>query len=234
MSILSGFFDGGHDSIIGKIGGKGQKISDPLAWLPGGLGDKWVDLVSHKIPTMTNRLGSKVMKPIGQVDRRINPARQIPIVDKVSTAVENRPADAVGMAIGAYYAAPAMAGAIGGAAGGGASAAGGSALGSGAGAITAAPGATIGGSMIGNPATIGGMSGAWGGVAGGGAPAASGLDYQSFIRQLMQNQGGGQQQQAQQQPYAYGGDIIAERREQERQRQMLAQLLTQQGYVHGF
>lgn len=174
MGLLDGLFgSGNHTSILGALGQKGQKISDPLAWLPGGLGDKWVDITSNKIPTMANKIGSKVMTPFDKVDEAINPVRQIPIVDRLGDTIRDKPADAAGIAIGSIFAAPAVAGGLGSAGAGAGSSAGG-ALGGSAGAtgagFSAAPGFTSGGAALGS---TGGMTGGWGAVMGGGGPVAS-------------------------------------------------------------
>jgi hypothetical protein len=123
-----------HESPVGAVGGRIQKWTDPLAWLPGGLGDKWVDLTSHKIPKVTNEILSPVAQLGGKVDQTINPLRRIPIVNNVMNTVEAKPADAIGTAVGAYFAAPVLAGAAGAAGGGGAAAGGGAAGGGAAGA----------------------------------------------------------------------------------------------------
>lgn len=134
MGLLDGLFDSGNnESIIGAIGAPIQKYTDPLAWLPGGLGDKWVDLTSHKIPELTNKVGSKIMTPFDRVDETINPVRRIPVVDRVGDVIRDKPGDAVGIAMGSLFAAPALAGAAGMGGAGGAGAAGGAGVGSGAG-----------------------------------------------------------------------------------------------------
>lgn len=117
-------------SPIGQVGGKIQKWTDPLAMIPG-FGDKWVDWTSKDIPKATNQVLQPVVKPFAEIDKTINPARRIPFVDKVSSVAEAKPGDAIGMAIGSYFAAPALAGAMGGAAGGSGAAAGGAGAGSG-------------------------------------------------------------------------------------------------------
>jgi hypothetical protein len=192
-----------QESPIGLLGGKGQKISDPIAMIPG-VGDKWVDLTSHQIPKWTNQALAPVAQFNGKIDKAINPLRRIPAVDNVMNTVEAKPADAIGTAIGAYFAAPLLAGAAGGgAAGGGAAGAAGGAGGvaGGTGAITAAPGVTAGGSTaLGSTA---GMTGSWAPVAG----SAQGINpmVQAMLRQQMSGNGlfGGQGRQ-QQQPVQLG------------------------------
>jgi hypothetical protein len=152
-----------HDSPIGAIGGQIQKYTDPIAWIPG-LGDKWVDLTSHKIPKMLNTAISPVTQAVGQVDKTINPLRKIGFVDNVMNTVEAKPADAIGLAIGSYFAAPAIAAAAG---GGGAGAGGAGAAGAGIGesagtaaGLGAAEGAGTAGAtgvtgFLGGPAALG-------------------------------------------------------------------------------
>lgn len=207
-----------HDSPVGMLGSKGQQWTDPIAWLPGGLGKKWVNLTSNEIPKMTNEVLSPVAQIGGKIDKAVNPLRKIPAVDNVMNTVEAKPADAIGTALGAYFAAPALAGiggssgAAGGGLGGGVGGAGagtGDALGSfaglsgqsgavmgGGGAISSvAPGVTAGGSTaLGSTA---GMSGTFGPVAGGFSPMLSQAQAQLLGKALNgmgQQQGGGQQQ----------------------------------------
>lgn len=172
MGLFDSIFDGGHDSLIGKIGGKIQKYTDPIAMIPG-VGDKWVDLTSNKIPGWTNQGLSKVMQPFEKIDKTINPVRKIPIVDKVGDAVASRPGDAIGTAVGAFFAAPAIAGAFGGAAGGGAGAAAGGAGGAGGGGFGSALGGIFGGG--GGGAGIGSMGATGGAGAYGGGISSTAL-----------------------------------------------------------
>lgn len=176
MGLGGMFGKGDHSSVLGKIGGKLQKWTDPIAMIPG-VGDKWVDLTSNKIPELTNKTLSKVMTPFDRIDETINPVRQIPIVDRIGDVVRDKPGDAIGLAIGGYFAAPAIGGAAGAAGGGstGASGIGGGVGGGGLGAgtsagITAAPGFTSGGTALGSTA---GMTGNWGAVMGGAGPISS-------------------------------------------------------------
>lgn len=222
MGILDGLFGGGHNSIVGALGAKGQKWTDPLAWLPGGLGSKWVDLTSNKIPGMVNSVGSKVMTPFDRIDETINPARRIPIVDRVGDAVRNRPGDAAAIAAGGYFAAPAAMGAVGGSTATGGAAGGG---------ITAAPGFSLGsgGSALGSAA---GMTGSWGALSGGGLGASTaigdvsgmsgswqpvqngGTDWLSMVRQATSNM-----QQQQRRP-AQSDEAIQQVEEENRLRRM--------------
>lgn len=106
-----------HKSPVGAIGGKLQKWTDPIAWIPG-LGDKWVDLTSNKIPEMSNKALSKVIQPFEKIDKAINPVRQIPAVDNVGNWIANKPASAIGMAAGAIAGGGALASGMGGGASG--------------------------------------------------------------------------------------------------------------------
>lgn len=168
MGLGGMFGKGDHSSVLGKIGGKIQKWTDPIAMIPG-VGDKWVDLTSNKIPELTNKTLSKVMTPFDRIDETINPVRQIPIVDRIGDVVRDKPGDALGLAIGGYFAAPAIAGAAGGAAGGGSTAASGigGGLGGGVGGISVAPGFVSGGTALGG-AGGGGTLGSFMSVGGGG------------------------------------------------------------------
>ncbi|RPJ88407.1 hypothetical protein DY367_27765, partial [Achromobacter xylosoxidans] len=168
MGLGGMFGKGDHSSVLGKIGGKIQKFTDPIAMIPG-VGDKWVDLTSNKIPELTNKTLSKVMTPFDRIDETINPVRKIPIVDRIGDVVRDKPGDALGLAIGGYFAAPAIAGAAGTAGGGSTAASGiggglGGGLGAGGAGISVAPGFVSGGTALGSTA---GMSGAWAPVLGG-------------------------------------------------------------------
>lgn len=149
------FGKGNHESILGGIGGKIQKWTDPIAMIPG-VGDKWVNLTSNKIPELTNSALSKVMQPFEKVDKTINPLRKIPAFDRFGDLVADKPGDAIGTAIGAFFAAPAIGGALGGLGGGGAAGLGG-AGGGGAGTLGAA-GYGGGISSAGLPGIFGGAS----------------------------------------------------------------------------
>lgn len=124
--------EGNHDSIVGNFGKKIQKYTDPLAMIPGGFGDKWTNLTSVEIPRMSNTALSKVIQPFDKVDETINPARKLGPVDKVSDLVRDKPASAIGTAVGAFFGGGALAG-LGGAGGGGAGGAAGSATSAGSG-----------------------------------------------------------------------------------------------------
>ncbi|WP_354686691.1 hypothetical protein [Cupriavidus necator] len=180
-AFYNSFGDGDHSSPLGILGGAFQKYTDPIAMIAG---DKWVDLTSNKIPTWSNEMLSKVVAPFDKVDETINPVRRIGFVDEIGDVVKNKPASAIGTAIGAIFAAPALPGA------GGAGAAGGAAGGMGTTGIGAAgygggvsstvlPG-VFSGAVV--PASYGGAAGglgAFGGAAGTGsitgAGAAGGL-----------------------------------------------------------
>ncbi len=183
-----GMFDeGNHESPVGKFGGKIQRWTDPMALI---FGDKWVDLTSRKIPEWSNRTLSKVVKPFDKVDKAINPVRQIPIVDKVSNVVADKPASAIGTVVGGMFALPAMAGAAGGAAGGAGGAAG---AGTGGG-VASAGGATAFPVSLGGPITeipAAGMASAAGGAGAGSAGAAGSAGGSNWWQQLMQQGMGG-------------------------------------------
>lgn len=162
-----------HVSFFSDIGAKGQSISDPLSWL---LGDKWTNLVSYDIPEWTNSGLSTVMQPFEKVDKAINPARKIPIIDSAGDVIANKPGDAIGVAVGGYFAAPALGGAGAGAGTGGAGTASGISAGEAAGSLggsslygfggaSAAPG--MGGSL-GSGVTAGSAEGIGLGSGGGG------------------------------------------------------------------
>ncbi|WP_175221106.1 hypothetical protein [Achromobacter deleyi] len=222
MGLLDGLFDSGnHESILGAIGAPIQKWTDPMAWLPGGLGDKWVDLTSHKIPEMTNRVGSKIMTPFDRIDETINPVRQIPIVDRVGDVIRDKPGDAVGMALGGYFAAPALAGAAGSGgagAGGAAGTGGGTGAGLGGGGMGALGSGTFNtmgayatpmmqGLGTGTAGTGMGAAGTSAATLGGSAAAASPFSAMDAMQmgQGMFGQQQRQQQQPQQMPMMGGG-----------------------------
>lgn len=185
MGILD---KGNHDSILGNLGKKFQKYTDPLAM---AFGDKFVNLTSVEIPRMSNQALSKVVKPFDKVDETINPVRQIPVVDKVGDVVADKPASAIGTVVGAAFGGAALAGAAGAGGAGGAGMASGSAAGYGGGVASAGlpgifPGGTVatgygaGGSVgaFGGSAATGSITGAGGtgglAMASSGAGAASG------------------------------------------------------------
>lgn len=92
-----------HFSVVGHLGKFGQKISDPLAMMPGGLGDKWSHLTSDILPAKVNEVGSHIMKPFEYVDKTINPVRKIPIVNRIGDIVANKPGDVGALVAGAYF-----------------------------------------------------------------------------------------------------------------------------------
>lgn len=160
MGLFDGLFGvGNHNSVIGAIGAPLQKISDPIAMIPG-IGDKWVNLTSNTIPRLVNTGLSKVITPFDKVDEAINPIRRIPIVDRVGDVVRDKPGDAIGLAIGAIYGAPALAGAVGGGSAGGA--AGGTAASGGLGAGGTAGAGSAGLSSVSAAGLGAGQSGALG------------------------------------------------------------------------
>lgn len=157
-----------HKSPVGAIGGKFQKWTDPIAWIPG-VGDKWVDLTSNKIPEMSNKALSKVMQPFEKIDKTINPLRQIPAVDNVGNWIANKPASSIGMVAGAIAGGGALASGMGSGASGtgmGAATSGGT---SGLSGVTALPHVGTAGEAFG---TMGTMSGA---ASTGGASASPGF-----------------------------------------------------------
>lgn len=202
-----------HRSPIGAIGGKIQKWTDPIAWIPG-VGDKWVDLTSNKIPEKTNRVLSKVMQPFEKIDKAINPVRQIPAVDNVGNWIAQKPADTLAMAMGAMAGGAALAGAGAGGAGGAAGTAGAGAGTTAAGTggmlsgVTAAPGVGAAGEVL-APASSMIASSSYS------LPAASsGFDWTSALRSGLnsQGQGGGNQTQQATRPETedpYGNGLVS-------------------------
>jgi hypothetical protein len=126
-----------HGSILGKIGGYGDKYLNPISWITGGKSTK---LTSTVLPEKVNSGLSKVMQPFDYVDQKINPARKIPIVDRVSNIVKAKPGDAAALVAGAYFGGAA---ALGGGGGGGAA---GGAGGAGGGLVSGGGGTAMGGS----------------------------------------------------------------------------------------
>lgn len=197
FDALSGITDSGnHDSILGNFGKQFQKYTDPIAMIPG-FGDKWTNLTSVEIPRMSNTALSKVVSPFDKVDETINPVRQIPIVDRIGDVVKDKPASAIGTAVGGVFAAPAVGGAMGiGGAGAGAGGAGtvgsglaggGTAAGYGGGVASSAlpgifPGATVAAEGVGGIGSFGGSAlgggasglGAFGGGVGTGSITGAG------------------------------------------------------------
>ncbi len=251
MGLGGMFGSGDHSSVLGKLGGKIQKFTDPIAMIPG-VGDKWVDLTSNKIPTATNRVLSKVMTPFDRIDETINPVRKIPIVDQIGDAVRDKPGDAIGLAIGSYFAAPAIAGAMGGAGGGAAGGAGsiGGGAGGGLSGLSVSPSFVSGGTAMGNLGGAGGslgsfMGGGSGAAAGGGLNALSvspyyqsggsytgnlsgmspqGSNWLDMAQQFMGRQSNQQQQQSQQSRKSTGIEEVVARNQAKRQAQAMSLL----------
>lgn len=225
FDALSGITDSGnHDSILGNLGKQFQKYTDPIAMIPG-FGDKWTNLTSVEIPRMSNTALSKVVTPFDRVDETINPVRQIPIVDKVGDVVRDKPASAIGTAVGSFFAAPAIGSAmgIGGAGGAGGAGAGtvgsglsggGAAAGYGGGVSSSVlpgifPGATVAPEGVAGAGSFGGSAGGLGAFGGGigtgsitGAGSegglglnSGGLDWMQMAQQGQKLLGNGQQQQ---------------------------------------
>lgn len=165
---LSGILDSGnHDSILGAVGKPIQKWTDPLSWATGG---KWADWTSTDIPRASNQALSKVMTPFDRVDETINPVRRfVPGVDEVGDVVRDKPASAIGTAVGAMFGGGALLGGMG--AGGAGGAAGG-------GAAAGGSGGGLGGLFSG----IGGGTGGLGtGLASGGSAAGYGGGVSSSV-----------------------------------------------------
>lgn len=189
-----GFFDLGdtlssdnHDSPIGKLAKPIQKWTDPLSWITGG---KWADWTSTDLPRMTNQVLAPVAQFNGKIDKKINPLRRIGAVDNVMDTVEAKPGDAIGLAIGSYFAAPALGAAAGGGGAGGAGTAAGSSVGgsaalgdagatglvsAGGSGLSGATAGEMGGALGSSPTGLfsgllpgGGMSGTSSGALGGG------------------------------------------------------------------
>jgi hypothetical protein len=141
-------------SAVARIGSRGQKFTDPLAWI---FGDKYTGALED-IADKSNELFSKVTKPAGEIDKKINPVRKIPFVDKVATWTENKPVDTAAIVAGTVAGGAALAG--GGAAGG---AGGAGAVTEGAGGI----GSSIGG-LAGETSFITGAGSGTSAIGGGG------------------------------------------------------------------
>jgi hypothetical protein len=130
-----------HSSILGKIGGYGDKYLNPISWITGGKSTK---LTSTVLPEKVNSGLSTVMKPFEKVDKTINPVRRIPIVNRAGDIIASKPGDALALVAGAIAGSAALgggsaAGGAGGAGGGGLAAGGeGTAMGGSAGTLGAA------------------------------------------------------------------------------------------------
>ncbi|KKB61552.1 hypothetical protein WM40_22700 [Robbsia andropogonis] len=143
-----------QDSPIGKLGKPIQQWTDPLSWITGG---KWSDWTSTDLPRAVNQVFSPITQFAGSIDKKVNPVRQIPIVDKIGDTAEAKPGDAVGLAIGSYFTGGALGGAL---AGSGSGAGAGAAAGAGAGAADAsAAGAAAGSGTAGASGLTGIFSG---------------------------------------------------------------------------
>ena len=164
-----------HSSIVGKIGGIGDKYLNPISWITGGKSTK---LTSEVLPEKVNSGLSTVMKPFDKVDKTINPVRRIPIVNRAGDIIANKPGDALAIAAGAVFGGGALlGGGAGGAAGGGAAAGGdglvagggGTAMGGSAGTLGAADSSLASSELGLTAADVGGTSGATAGLSGGAA-----------------------------------------------------------------
>lgn len=159
-----------HSSIIGKIGGFGDKYLNPISWITGG---KSTDLTSTVLPEKVNSGLSTVMKPFDKVDKTVNPVRRIPIVNRVGDIVANKPGDALALAAGAVFGGgAALGGGAGGAAGGGAE--GGLVAGGGDTAMGGAAGTLGAADSAGASSALGLTAGDVGGAAAGGGTAMGG------------------------------------------------------------
>lgn len=185
-----------HSSILGHLGKYGQKISDPLAVIGG---DKWTHLTSDVLPEKVNAGLSTVMKPFEAVDKKVNPVRKIPGVDRFQDIVAQKPGDALAIAAGAFFGGSALLGGGGaGGAGGGAAVApegGATAMGPAAGELGAVDSSAASTQLGLTAADVGGGGGSG---AAGGAGGAGAQSWQDYAKQYG-NLGRGQQQQQQRQ-----------------------------------
>lgn len=213
-----------HRSIYSTGAIKGQEISDPLAWL---FGDKYTNFMSGRIPEISNGLLSGVMHPFDQIDKSINPVRQIPIVNAAGDGIAEKPGDAIGTAIAIMASGGSAAG---GGAGGGA--------GAGAGGSSVAPAAGVGAApAAGSAAPAAGASGGYGGL-------LSNVSKGMSIAQMGQGMLGGNSQpvQAQQPQQRQGPDMSgllnAQTQQQQamqadQQRRLQQQQMVMQGLLGG-
>jgi hypothetical protein len=102
-----------HDSIVARIGKVGQKYTDPLAWIPGGIGEAYQNGLV-KIADGSNAAFSKIGTSVDKYASKLDPMRQIPIVDKAADEINKRPVDAAAIAAGAYFGGSALGGMMGG------------------------------------------------------------------------------------------------------------------------
>lgn len=176
-----------HSSILGKIGGYGDKYLNPVSWITGG---KSTNLTSTVLPEKVNSGLSTVMKPFDKVDKTINPVRKIPIVNRVGDIVANKPGDALAITAGAVFGgAAALGGGAGGAAGGGAEGglvAGGegTAMGGSAGTLGAADSAAASSSLGLTAGDVGGAAAGGGTAMGGAAGTLGAADSSAASSQL--------------------------------------------------
>lgn len=168
---LSGILDSGnHDSILGAVGKPIQKWTDPLSLVTGG---KWADWTSTDIPRASNQVLSKVMTPFDKVDETINPVRRwVPGVDEIGDVVRDKPASAIGTAVGSIFGGGALLGGLGAGGAGGAGAAGGTAGGGGGGLF---------GGILGGGAGGGGGGALGTGLASGGSAVGYGGGVSSSV-----------------------------------------------------
>jgi hypothetical protein len=194
-----------HSSIIGKIGGYGDKYLNPISWITGGKSTK---LTSTVLPEKVNAGLSTVMKPFDKVDKTINPVRKIPIVNRAGDIIANKPGDALAITAGAVFGGgAALAGGAGGAgAGAGAGAGevgggglvaggGGTAMGGSAGTLGAADSAAASSSLGLTAGDVGAGAAAGGGgdVAGLAAADSAAVDAEGAAPGLTQGYGPAQE-----------------------------------------
>ena len=143
MSIFSDLLSSdSNNSIFSHLAEQGQKWTDPIAlglraFGQGNAANDYVNFVSGTVPRWTNMGLSKIVTPLNKVSQKVDPLQQTALGHNLGNAVSARPGDFIGMALGGYFAAPAVGGALSGSAGAGAADAGaaGGAVGDTAGAL---------------------------------------------------------------------------------------------------
>lgn len=169
-----------NDSFIARLGGFGQKYTDPLAMI---FGDKYTGALT-KLADKSQGYISKGMKPFEKIDKTINPVRRfVPGVDQLSDNIAQKPVDTAAIVAGMLASGGALSGAMGGGAGGGAGVGWG-----GAGTANSGLGVFGGGGAGGLAGVGGGSAGALatsGGITGGAGMGAATEVAQPSIAQLM-------------------------------------------------
>jgi len=117
MNFGDSFSSSNSSSFVANLGEKGQKWTDPLAWM---FGEKYTQPL-RQLGDQSNSVFAQIGKPFAKVDKAINPLRKIPVYDNFAKWTENKPVDTAAIAAALY----AGAGAGGGGPGGGGGAAGG-------------------------------------------------------------------------------------------------------------